>query len=57
MSYDFDEHEVSTTVVVRRSLRTRAVAQYWRFILWCALDAPLDFVNQWGLRRVLGKVK
>lgn len=56
MSYDF-EGEPGTLVPVQKTFRERVEGRYWSFIIWCALDAPLTFINQWGLARLTGKKK
>ncbi len=54
MSYDF---EGVALVQTKKTFRDRVAGKYWSFIIWCALDAPLPIINQWGLARLTGKKK
>lgn len=55
MSYDFDDG-VPATLQRPRGVRGWLTHKWWRFVLWCALDANSRWINHWGLRQ-LGPIK
>jgi hypothetical protein len=48
MSYDYPDGYVEP----KPTWRYRLASPYWRFVLWCALDAESPWLNRWGMRRL-----
>lgn len=53
MSYDYPDDYVPPPAPPW-TLRRWLADKWWRFCLWCALDAKSDMVNRWGFRRIHG---
>lgn len=51
MSYDYPEG-YEHPPPQPKTLRQRLVDRYWKFILWCALDAKSSRLNDWGMKRI-----
>lgn len=51
MSYDWPD-DVVPPKPVKLTLVERMERRYWGFVIWCALDAPLKHLNDWGMRRL-----
>lgn len=50
MSYDYEDGQRP-----KLSLLDRMTMPYWRFVLWCALDAKNKRLAAWGMRKLLVK--